>query len=181
MNKKILILAALLILSLVIACGLVSGSFTFGYEVEGTITSSNASLEFEYVDLTTIDDYNDHRDDLYSLDNVAIVGIFENTGPDPFSGEVWLAYDSVYAAYGADGPDSVRANATRIFTTPVPIPAGILLEINWEDGLSVIENFSEVQTAVLDSAYFVLYGLGDSDVFSMAMDIDIIFTCTGGL
>lgn len=180
MKKIKFALAALLITALVIGCGLVSGSFTFGYEIEGTIESTNATLEYEYVDLTTIDDYNDHREDLHSLDNVALVGTILNNGPDPISGEVWLAYDTSYAQYGADGPDSVRANGTRIYATTY-IPVGIELYVDWEDALGWIENFEEVQTAVLDSAYFVMYGLGDSDIFDVEMDLDVIFTVTAGL
>jgi hypothetical protein len=87
-----------------------------------------------------------------------------------------MAYDSTYA-----DPATVRANGTRIFYTHYPIPAGIPLIVNWEDGLDYIENFPEIQTAVLDSAYLVIYGLGDADEFNMAMDIDVIFTVTAGL
>jgi len=181
MNKIKYALAALLAVSLVIGCGIATGSFTFVYEIDDTITSTHASLEYEYVDLTTIDDYNDHRDNLHSLDNVAVVGSFENIGLSVIYGEVWLAYDTAYATYGANGPDSVRAHGTRIFTTPAPIPIGVPLAVNWEDGLAWIENFPEIQTAVLDSSYFVLYGLGSTDDFQMEMDIDIIFTITAGL
>jgi hypothetical protein len=181
MKKIKYALAALLITTLVVGCGLITGSFTFGYEIDGTITSTNASLEYEYIDLTTIEDYNNHRDDLHSLDNIAIVGCFTNNGTEPISGEIWLAYDTTYALYGADGPDSVRANATRIYMTHSPIINGVLLCVDWEDGLAFIEGFPEIQTAVLDSAYLVIYGLGDADEFNVEMDIDIIFTCTGGL
>ena len=183
MTKIEYALAALLAVSIVIGCGIASGTITVGYEIDGVISSSNATLEYEYVDLNTIQDYVDHKDNLYSLDNVAIVGCFTNntTPPISISGEVWLAYDTVYATYGANGPDSVREHGTRIFTTPSPIIPAVLLCVNWEDGLALIENFSEVQTAVLDSEYFVIYGLAAEDNFAMDMDIDIIFTFTAGL
>ncbi len=175
MKKLKFALAALLIIALIVGCGIATGSFTFGYEIDDTIESTNATLEYEYIDLTTIEDYNDHKDDLKSLDNVAIVGTILNNGPGAVSGEVWLAYDSTFT-----DPDTVRYYGTRIFVT-TGIPEDILLYINWEDGLGWIENFPEVQTAVLDSAYLVIYGLGDADIFDVELDIDIIFTVTAGL
>jgi len=181
MNKIEYALAALLAVSLVVACGIATGSITVGYEIDGVIESSSATLDFEYVDLNTIDDYVEHKDNLNSLDNVAIVGTIENVGSNSIFGEAWLAYDTVYAQYGTDGPDSVRANGTRIFATPLPIPVGVPLMIDWDDGLAWIEGFPEIQTAVLDSEYFVIYGLAAEDDFAMDMDIDIIFTFTGGL
>lgn len=180
MNKIKYALAALLAVSLVVGCGIATGSFTFVYEIDDLIESTHANLDFEYVDLTTIEDYEDHQENLHSLDNVAIVGTILNNGPGMASGEAWLAYDTSYAQYGTDGPDSVRANGTRIYVSP-GIPVGIELVVDWEDGLSYIENFSEIQTAVLDSGYFVIYGLGDNPVFSVDMDVDIIFTITAGL
>jgi len=175
MNKKRIALTALLIASLIIGCGIATGTFTFGYELNGTIESSNASLEFEYVDLTTIDDYNDHKDNLKSVDNIAVVGSIINDGVAAVSGEIWLVdNDTTYT-----DPDTVKHYGTRIFVSPV-IPAGDTLDIDWSDGLSYIENFSAVQTAV-ELGQFVLYGLGDSDAFEVTMDIDIIFTITAGL
>lgn len=175
MNKIKYSLAALLAVSLVVGCGIATGSFTFVYEIDDLIESTQADLDFEYVDLNTIEDYSDHRDNLHSLDNVAILGTILNHGPGEASGEAWLAYDSSYA-----DPATVRANGTRIFVSP-GIPIGITLNIDWEDGLSYIENFSEIQTAVLDSGYFVIYGLGDNPEFHVEMDVDIIFTITAGL
>ena len=133
MKKLKFALAALLIIALIVGCGIATGSFTFGYEIDDT------------------------------------------NGPGAVSGEVWLAYDSTFT-----DPDTVRYYGTRIFVT-TGIPEDILLYINWEDGLGWIENFPEVQTAVLDSAYLVIYGLGDADIFDVELDIDIIFTVTAGL
>jgi hypothetical protein len=178
MSKIKYALAALLAVTIVVACGIATGSFTFGYELGGEIHSTNANLEWKSIDLTTIEDYNDHKDKLKSVDNVAIVGIVRNLGNTAVSGEVWLAYDSTYADYGNNSPDTVRTYATRIFVSPVISPGDSLI-IDWEDGLSYIENFAEVQTAV-ELGQFVLYGLGDSQFFDVYIDVDIIFTITAG-
>jgi len=183
MNKIEYALAALLAVSIVIGCGIATGSFTVGYEIDGVLHSTHARLEYEYVDLNTIQDYVDHKENLHTLDNVAIVGMIENIGDitSAIVGEAWLAYDTIWATYGANGPDSVREHGTRIFMTPFPIISGHPIPINWEDGLAWMENFPEIQTAVLDSEYFVIYGLARQDQFDMDMDIDIIFTFTAGL
>lgn len=179
MNKIKLALAALLTVSLIIGCGIATGSFTFGYELDGPISSTNANLEWESIDLTTIDDYNDHKDKIKSVDNIALVGVVHNLGNTAVSGEVWLAYDSTYGDYGNNSPDTVRAHGTRIFVSPV-IPTSDSLVIDWEEGLSYIENFAEVQAAV-ELGQFVLYGLGDSQFFDVYIDVDIIITITAGL
>lgn len=181
MNKTKLALAALLAASLIVACGLATGTITIVYELDDDIHSTEATLEWEAIDLTTIEDYNDHKDKIKSVDNVALVGVVHNIGNTPVSGEVWLVDypDTLYDTYGEDGPDSVRANGVRIFVSPV-IPTSDSLVIDWEDGLSYIENFAEVQAAV-ELGQFVLYGLGDSQFFDVYMDVDVIITITVGL
>ncbi len=173
MNTKTLALTALLIATLIIGCGIITGTFTIVYEVEGLISSTEADLQYESIDLNTIDDYQKHKDKIKSVDHVAVVGTVFNWGNTPVSGEIWLAYDSTYTR-----PDTVRHYGTRVFVSPV-IEPGELLEIEWEDGLSYIENFPAIQDAV-EVGQFVIYGLGDSQFFYVVMDIDIIVTVTAG-
>ena len=175
MNKINFAFAALLIAALITACGIATGSFTFGYELDGPIDSSSATLDREVIDLNSIEDYNDHKDQIKSVDNVALVGWVANNGPQ-VSGEVWLVNfpDSMYT-----DPDTVRYYGTRIFVSPV-IPSGDTLMIDWSDGLSYIENFAAVQDAV-EGGQFVLYGLGDDPNFDVYMNVNVIITITAGL
>ena len=176
MNKINFALAALLAAALMTACGIATGSFTFGYELNGPIDSSNATLDKETIDLTTVEDYNDHKDQIKSVDNVALVGKVYNTGNTAVSGEVWLVAfpDSNYT-----DPDTVRHYGTRIFVSPVIAPSDSLI-IDWDNGLDYIENFPAVQDAVM-LGQFVLYGLGDSQFFNVYIDADVIITITAGL
>ena len=173
MNTIKLALSALLAAVLAIGCGIATGTFSFVVEIDGTIASNQASLEWEHIDLTIIEYYNDHKDKIKSVDQVAMVGSIANNGPD-VSGEIWLAYDTTYST-----PAEVRANSTRIFVSSV-IPSGDTLIVNWSDGLAFIENFAAVQDAI-ELGDFVLYGLGDNSIFDVEMDIDIIVTITAGL
>lgn len=176
MNKTKLALVTLLAISLIVACGIATGSFTIGYELDGPIESTDADLDREVIDLTTISDYNDHKDEIKSVDNIAVVGTAYNYGNTPVSGEVWLVDfpDSNYT-----DPDTVRYYGTRIFVSPV-IQPGEELVIDWANGLDYIENFSDVQAAV-ELGQFVLYGLGDSQFFYVYFDVSIIITFTAGL
>jgi len=173
MNIKTLALTALLIAAFIVACGIATGTFTIVYEIDDTISSTQADLQYEAVDLNTIEDYQEHQDLIQSVDHIAIVGTVLNYGNTPVSGEVWLAYTDTL-----DTPAEVRSVGTRVFVSPV-IPPGGSLEIDWQDGLSYIENFSEIQDAV-ELGQFVIYGLGDSQFFYVVMDIDIIVTLTAG-
>lgn len=174
MYKSILKLTIPLVVVFIVGCGIGTGTFTFTYEIDDTIVSSNATLDKINIDLTTESTYEDYKDKIKSVDQVAVVGlVVNNHSLVTVSGEVWLAYNGSYT-----DPEVVKDNGVRIFISP-EIDPGEQLSINWEDGLAYIENFSDLQDAI-KTGNFWIYGLGDKDEFDVTMDIDIIITFTAG-
>ena len=134
MRKHIKSAVALLIPVILAGC-IASGTFTIIFDLDEFVSSSSG-MEVVEVNLAENDTYNDHKDQIKSIDQVTVTGWFINLEPQDNQAEIWLSYDGTYTT-----PAEVRSNATRVFMTPV-IPGGDSLLIEWSDGLSHIENLA---------------------------------------
>jgi len=162
-----------LILSLLIAGCIGSGTIIFVFDLDEFVSSS-AGMEVVEVDLTTNSDYNDNKDKIKSIDQVTVVGWFVNLEPADNQAELYVADVGTYST-----PADVRANATRVFVSPVMAGSDSVF-ISWSDGLSHIENLTVLKDKA-DAGYFWIYGLAADSPFTVRYRLSLVITMTAGL
>ena len=168
--KKALLSGLALLLAVVMADCIATGTLVFVFDLEGS-HSSPGDFEAIDVDLSTNKDYNDHKDKIKSIDAVAVVGQISNNTSSDVAAEIYIS-DEVYT-----DPQAVRDNATIVFISPT-IPANDTIFVDWSDGLSHIENFDELKAQIEDGS-FKLYVIS-SGPLDLHYDLNLIVTMTAG-
>ena len=170
-NRINMILAVLL--SLLIAGCIGTGTITFKYELAEFVSSSSGMEKVE-VDLTTNKDYNDNKDKIKSIDQVTVVGWLVNELSADNQAQIWISDVGTYTT-----PDSVIENATRVFISPV-IPGNDSLFIDWANGLDLVENLPSLKTAA-ENGHFWIYGIAENAPFLVRYHVTLVITMTAGL
>jgi len=172
MNKRPTLIAAVLLFVFLAGC-IGTGTIRLEYELD-EFYSSSGNIQVVEVDLTTNEDYNDNKDKIKSVDQVTVVGWLINMQQADNSAEIWLSDVGTFASEA-----EVRANATRVFVSPV-IPGNDSVFIDWSDGLNHVENLPALKDAA-EVGHFWLYGLADSAPFNVGFRIGLIIVLTAGL
>ena len=158
--------------SLVFAGCLISGQITFVEDINIRATT-DSSVSREYVDLNMNADYEEHKNDIASVDAIAIVAIIENNLLASTSGEIWFTPDSTSYDNAAD----IRANAIRIMATPT-IAGSSTLTITWNDAFSFMENEQAVIDEVLGDGKMTFYGIASTTPFDLDIQAQVVVTVT---
>lgn len=172
MKKHINMILAVLLSLLIVGC-IGTGTITIKHEL-AEFVSSNSGMEIVEVDLTTNNDYNDHKDKIKSIDQVTVIGWLVNELPAANQAQIWIADVGTYST-----PDLVRENATRVFVSPV-ISGNDSLFVNWADGLDLIENLPTLKKAA-ENGHFWIYGIAEDTPFRVRFHVTLIITLTAGL
>ncbi len=112
MKKRAFTISAVM-LSLFIAGCIGSGTVRLEYEIDEFVSSSEDMI-VEEINLADNEDYDDNKDKIKSVDQVTVVGWMVNLEPVENFAEIWIADVGTYLS-----PAEVRANATRVFISPV--------------------------------------------------------------
>lgn len=172
MKKRAFTISAVL-LSLLIAGCIGSGTVRLEYEIDEFVSSSDGLIVRE-INLADNEDYDDNKDKIKSVDQVTVVGWMVNLEPVDNFAEIWIADVGTYST-----PAEVRANATRVFISPV-ISGNDSLFIDWSDGLAHIENIPTLKDAA-EAGHFWLYGLAAESPFTVRFRIGLVIILTVGL
>lgn len=171
MNKRAKFTLAVL-LALFIAGCIASGTITFKFPLDDFVSSSSG-LEVQEIDLTTNSDYNDHKDEIRSVDQIEVVGWFHNLLQTENQAEIFISDDGTF-----DDPDTVRTYATRVFVSP-SIPGNDSVFISWAEARDHLENVPALRDAV-DEGYFWIYGIAENSPYLVRYDLTLIITITVG-
>jgi len=119
---------ALLALAALAAAGciLTSGQFVAHYALPDSAFNTSGTFQGEIVDLNTISEYNDHKQDLKRVDDLALVGDIRNNGAAAVQVEAWI----VPAA--TTPPTSVVPGAVKLWG-PISVPAGSTVNVGWDE------------------------------------------------
>jgi hypothetical protein len=172
MKKNLLLVLALLI-PIVIAGCIASGTIVLVFDVDG-FQSSNTTLDHRNVNLTENSDYDDHKDKIKSVDAITLTGFIVNNGSSEISAEAWISDDSTLTTVA-----DIQNNGTLIFESPT-IPAGDTLFLEWADGMQYMRNFGILEDEIKNDGIFTVYGIA-SGPFNLTYDLSIIISITAGL
>ena len=122
------IVPALLLAFATPGCVLVSGQFLIDFELDNFNASTDSAVTREDVDLTTDSDYNDHKDDVKGLADVAVLGKITNLGSTAIGVEVWITpTPTTYTT-----PTEVTQNATKLWG-PFDLAANATKQVGWDE------------------------------------------------
>jgi hypothetical protein len=136
------------------------------FEINSSLTDHSELIP---VDLTTLSDYVDHKDDLKGLTDLAILGKFTNVnGP---AGGV-LVYIAPTLDSPAGGAPAIPGNAILLWGPGTIGPTGATRTIGWDESAGL---FTKAGKALLISEVkgdgkFTLYTTGSAGSFDIRVD-----------
>jgi hypothetical protein len=109
-------------------CFLISGQFVFNYAFPTPLNLvSAATLTGVDVDLNTVSEYNDHKDKLKRIEDMALVGDFRNHTGSAASVETWIVPSAAMNLSLAQ----VQAQGIRLWG-PLAVGANSTVSVNWD-------------------------------------------------
>jgi len=165
------IIPALLLVFGAPGCVLVSGQFLIDFDLDTFDASTDTAVTRADVDLTTEDDYNDHKEDLKGLADVAVLGKITNSGSADIGVEVWMTGGpTTYTT-----PTEVTTNGTKLWG-PFNLGAGVTKQVAWDESAGL---FSEVGKALLineikGDGQFTIYAIGNAGTYQFNVDNGVL-------
>jgi|KBSSwiStaDraftv2_1062776.scaffolds.fasta_scaffold46572_2 hypothetical protein len=144
-------------------CVLVSGQFLIDFKLTDFTTTTETAVSRADVDLSTEEDYNDHKDELQGLSDVAVLGTLENTGNTAINAEVWMTAGST--AYTT--ADEVRANATKLWG-PFQVAANSSKTVDWDTSAGLFTRTGKelLVSEIKGDGQFTLYAIAAEATYS---------------
>src|SRR5262245_32761342 len=150
-----LMLAALL----ATGCFLISGQYIVTYAFDDVTVTSATGIDGVVVDLNTVKDYADHKENLKGLSDVAILGTFKNNGGSDIDVEVWMMDNAGPIVTDAS---VVRADGVRVWG-PFHLAAGATRNITWDESAALFgAGKGPLLEQIKGDGVFSLYALGPS-------------------
>ena len=144
-----------------------------------TIDSTTDPFERVAVDLNTISAYNDHKDNIQTLSDVAIVGKFTNEAGPAGTVEAWITPGITnYATV-----NEVKANGTKLWAGSIGAAPSTKV-IGWDESAEMFNPAGK--TMLIDEAkgdgQFTIYTFGTSGLYRIKVeDGQILLTLSGGV
>lgn len=173
---KLLLFALISLAGLgLLSCGITTINLTLTYDVD-EIASTDDAVDVYELDLTTNSDYEEHKDNIKSVDQVSIVAWLYNNLPEDASAEIWVATDDSYTT-----AEEVRDHATRVLVLPEPIPGNDSVLISWENGLTYMENTDYLTDLIMNEGAFAIYGIAAETPFDVRVVSEVVISLTVGI
>lgn len=182
-NLRLLLVLTSLCALAATGCIIISGQIFAHFKLPPTFTISDTGTEVERVavDLNTIDEYEEHKDKIKGLSDVALVGKFTNLGGQAGGVEVWITPGATSLADVA----AVRAGATKLWG-PGMLPAGVgaVRTIGWDESAKLLT--AAGKKMLIDEAkgdgQFTLYTFGTAGTYNIKVDGGaLILTISAGM
>jgi len=135
--------------ALAAGCMLTSGQFTATYDLpDPIVVSQNLSESFD-VDLNTVSEYKDHKDQIKRVEDVSLVGEFTNSGASAAQVEVWLVADTSL-------PVGLQPSGVRLWG-PLTVAANSTEKVDWDLSSALFVGRQALIDEVKGDGHFRLY------------------------
>jgi hypothetical protein len=163
--KNVRVLAALAGLCAVLATGciIVSGQIFAHYDLPNPFTIDGADgFERELVDLNTIDEYDEHKDKLKGLSDLAVIGKFTNENGPGGIVEVYITAGNTSLA----DPAAIRAGAVKLWGPGTIGATGSSVVIGWDESAALFNAAGKkiLIDEALGDGEFTIYTIGSPNV-----------------
>jgi hypothetical protein len=126
---RILIPSIALVALTLTGCFVTSGQVLVKFDLPNPVHAANTSpVVGLYVDLNTISAYNDHKDKIKDLTDIALLGTIHNNAATPIDCEIWMV-DGASLTLTAG---QVQAQGVRVWG-PLHIAASDTKKIDWDE------------------------------------------------
>jgi len=134
-------------------CLLTSGQFVVTYELPDPFdVAAGATLTGARVDLNDVGEYNDHKDDLKRVDDLALIGDFKNNTGSAATVEAWI----VPAGTLALTPQQLQANGVLLWG-PLSVAANSTEHVDWDRSATLFKGRQALIDEVKGDGVFSLY------------------------
>ena len=134
-------------------CMLTSGQFVATYDLPDPLTvTAGTTLYGVDVDLNTVSEYNDHKDELKRVEDLALVGEFTNNNATAASVEVWIVPDASLNLT----PQQLQANGTRLWG-PLAVAGNSTEKVDWDRSSELFVGRQALIDEVKGDGHFALY------------------------
>ena len=148
-GMSLLVLAALA----AAGCMLTSGQFVANYNLPDPLHVVTAvTLPGVDVDFNTVSDYNDHKDDLKRVEDLALVGDIHNNLGTPANVDVWI----VPAATLNLTPAQVQSQGVRLWG-PLAVAGNSTERVDWDRSSALFVGRQALIDEIKGDGHFSLY------------------------
>jgi len=165
------IVPALLLAVAAPGCVLVSGQFLIDFNLDNFTTSTDTAVTREDVDLTTKSDYQDHKDELKGLSDVAVLGKVTNNGATAIGVEVWMtAGPTTYLT-----PGQVTAGGTKLWG-PFNLAAGASKQVGWDESAKLFTSAGKalLLNEIKGDGQFTIYAIANTGTYTFTVDNGVL-------
>ncbi len=172
------------IIALKVGLGILALLFTLG---NNCITSGNVVVVMDLdpvngqteqhfnpvsVDLKTNSDWNDHKEQLNSVDDIGFACKITNNTSSVATGQVWISEKSYTT------PADVQEHAVKILDGIV-VPADGIKTVNWGESAGYLSNFN-LAKAIVYGEVFYLYFMAENVPFDINVTDIVLFLSING-
>lgn len=152
-------------------CVLVSGQILIDFELDDFDVTTETTVSREDVDLTTEEDYNDHKEDLKGLADLAVLGTLKNTGGTAIGVEVWITPGTTAYTTAAE----VTANAIKLWG-PLNVGAGGTVTVDWDDSAALFTSTGKAAliSEIKGDGQFTAYAIANVGTYSFDVDNGVL-------
>jgi len=149
-------------------CILTSGQIEISFELSDVSGISSTGLAAEVIDLSTESEYQDNKDKLDGLTDLAVLGKITNNDTNPLNVEVWVTPDST--GYTTDTQLKADPKAVKLWG-PLSLAAGATRVIDWNESAKL---FTSTGKAVLlheaqGDGKFTVYAIGSAGSYDFSI------------
>jgi hypothetical protein len=144
-------------------CVLVSGQFLVDFELDDMDVSTPTQVASQYVDLNTNSDYDDHKDELEGIKDLAVLGTLVNTGSTTIGVQIYITADSTAYTTASE----VTSNATLLWG-PFNVSAGDSVKVTWAESQKLFNSTGKtlLLNQVKGDGTLTAYAISDTPNYS---------------
>jgi hypothetical protein len=176
-SKRLLVAIALA--GLTAGCIMSSGQFLVNFDLGDITVTSPTNLVGQVVDLNTIDDYNEHKDELKGLADVAILGTIRNNVALPVDVEVWMTPDATTFTTEAE----VKQTGVKLWG-PFHLDPSQTRSVDWDTSAGLFDPLGKTTLLgeVKGDGVFAVYAIGAAGTYYFTVtDGQVVLVLDGGL
>lgn len=160
------LVAVLALVGMTAGCILTSGQFLVTFELGDVRVPGPTTLVSQVVDLNTIAEYRDHKENLKGLADLALLGSITNNTSNAVDVEVWMTPGQTSYLLESD----LRANGVRIWG-PIHLAGSETKKVEWDTSAALFDAAGKAALTgeIKGDGVFTLYAVGATGLYDFSI------------